>query len=120
MPRTNIVAQPTPGAYPVLPVAGNALDLAMAGADVGNGNDTALVDSKTLVVAQNTNVGAKTITFTSVADSLNRTGDITAYSIGAGELAMFGPFKTVGWAHTARLWIDAESADVKIAVITLP
>jgi hypothetical protein len=119
MPRTNIAAQTFKGAYPTLPVAGNSLDITMAGADTGNGNETALVDTKTIVIAHNTNVGAQTVTITSVADTLNRTGDITTYSIGADEIAVFGPFKTVGWAHSGKLWIDASSADVQLAVVTL-
>lgn len=120
MPRTNIAAQTLPGAYPVIPITANTRDVTEVPGDVGNGNETTLVDSKTVILAHNVNVGAKTITFTSVVDTLNRVGHITAYSIGAGELAVFGPFKTVGWAATGKLQIDVEHADVLLAVLTLP
>jgi hypothetical protein len=120
MARTNIAAQTLPGAYPTLPPAANSLDLTTVAADIANGNETAIVDNKTVVLAKNDDVGAVTITFTSVADTLGRTGDITAYSIGAGELAVFGPFKLVGWTHSGKLWIDGSDVDLKLAVITLP
>jgi len=120
MARTNVAAQTMAGAYPSLPVAANAADLTFVGGDVANGNETPLVDNKTVLVFRNTNVSAKTVTIVSTADSLNRTGDITAYSIGAGEIARFGPFKTVGWASSGKLRFDVEHADVEVAVITLP
>ena len=121
MARVNVPAQTTPGAYPTLPIGANTRDLTMQAGYVALGNDSTLVDAKTLVIVQNTDSGAQTVTFTSVADSpFNRPGDITAYSIGAGELALFGPFKMSGWAHSTKLWIDVSDATVKIAVITLP
>lgn len=119
MSRTNIVAQTLPGAYPALPLAGGSVTLTEVPADVGNGNITPIVESKTVVLAHNINVAAKTITFTSAVDSFNRTGDITSYSIGAGKIAAFGPFKSGGW-NNSGLEIDANHADVLLAVITLP
>lgn len=120
MARVNVAAQTTLGAYPELPLTANSADLAMQAGDNSLGNYTALVDNKTFVIAQNTDSGAHTITFTSVVDTFNRTGNITSYSIGAGELAMFGPFKTLGWANSGQLWIDVNDNTVKLAVITLP
>jgi hypothetical protein len=121
MARTNIVAQTLAGAYPVTPLAGASADIAFIAGDVGNGNETPLVDSKTVVIAYNTSVGsARTITFTSVVDTLNRLGDITAYSVGIGVISRFGAFKTVGWAHSGKLWIDVSNAELTLAVITLP
>lgn len=120
MARTNLVAQTLPGAYPTLPISANTRDLTTNAIDIVNGNETTLVDSKTVVLLKNEDAGATTVTFTSVADTLGRTGDITAYSIGAGELAIFGPFKLVGWTHSGKLWIDGSDVDLKVAVITLP
>jgi hypothetical protein len=119
MARTNIAAQTTLGAYPALPVTPGS-DLTEVPADVGNGNETTIVQGKTIVVAHNINVAAKTVTFTSVADDFGRTGDITAYSIAAGKVKIFGPFRTAGWSHSGKLWIDANHADVLLSVITLP
>lgn len=120
MARTNIAAQSLPGAYPVLPVSADSVDVTVVPADVANGNETTLVNDKTMVLCHNSGASPRTITFTSVADTLNRTGDITAYSVGAGQIVLWGPFKTVGWAHTGKLWIDGAHAELTLAVITLP
>lgn len=120
MARTNLVAQTLPGAYPTLPVGVGSRELTTVAMDVVNGNDTAIVDGKTVVLFYNSDSGAHTVTFTSAADSLGRTGDITAYSIAAGRLAIFGAFKLVGWTHSGKLQIDASDVTVKVAVITLP
>ena len=122
MARVLIAAQTTPGAYPTLPIAANSRDLQMQAGDASLGNYTPLVDGKTLVICQNTNATstARTVTFTSAVDAFNRTGDITAYSLSAGELGLFGPFKTVGWSDAGNLDIDVSNAEMVIAVITLP
>ncbi len=120
MPRTNIAAQALAGAYPVLPLAADSADLAFVAADTVNFNETPLVESKTVLVARNVGASSRTVTITSVADNNNRTGDITAYSLGAGEVARFGPFKSVGWASAGKLRFEANNAEVEFAVITLP
>ena len=120
MARAALTAQTTPGAYPSLPIGANSLDLAWYAGDNVNGNEATIIEGKTLVLADNTDAAAQTITFTSVNDAYGRPGDITAYSIGIGEFAIFGPFKAAGWAHSGKLWIDVSDADVKLCVITLP
>ena len=124
MARVVVNAQTTPGAYPSLPIGANTRDLAMQAGDVALGNFTPIVEGKTLVLVHNTFAGAKTVTFTSVADGYGRTGDIATYSIGQDELAIFGPFKAGGWSHGSGaeggIWIDVSDVAVKIAVITLP
>ena len=124
MARVLIAAQTLLGAYPTLPITpGSALSYQAV--DTGLGNYTPLVENKTTLWIKNTHAtDAKTVTITSVADTLNRTGDITAYSLAAGEEKPFGPFKGVGWNHgagtTGGIWIDGSSADIKVAVVTLP
>jgi len=120
MARTNIAAQSLPGAFPVLQPAANSRDVTVVPADVANGNETPLVNDKTVLLCHNSGATPRTITFTSVADTFNRTGDITAYSVGAGEIAVFGPFKTTGWAHTGVLWVDGAHAELTLAILTLP
>jgi hypothetical protein len=121
MARTNIAAQTTPGAYPTLPIGAGTRDLATTPADVANGNETSLIDSKTLVLVYNSGASPHTVTFDSVAiPTYNREGDITAYSVGAGEISLFGPFKTAGWANSGKLYIDANHAEILFMVITLP
>ncbi len=108
--------------YPATPLTVTTATLTMTTGDASNGHVTPIVDGKTLLIAQNTGVGARTITISSVVDAQNRKGDITAYSIAAGGLAMFGPFKQAYWNQSspAGLWIDVSNAEVLLAVITLP
>jgi hypothetical protein len=98
--RVKIVAQSSVGTYPVLPIAANGADLAETAGDATNGHYTPIVDDKTYVQFHNTGVGARTATILSAPDDRNRTGDITAYSLGAGEISrLFGPFKKAGWGN---------------------
>jgi hypothetical protein len=100
--RVLIAAQSVVGTYPTLPITANSLDLTETAGDATNGHYTPIVESKTLVIAHNTNTGstARTVTFTSAPDAQGRTGDISAYSLGAGELSRpFGPFVAAGWAN---------------------
>lgn len=121
MTRQVITAQSLLGAYPALPITPGAATLSQTSNSDQTDRTTPLVDSKTLVTAHNSDSGAQTITFTSVADSpYNRAGDITAYSLAAGEIAYFGPFKTAGWASSGQLLIDVSDAKVLLTVITLP
>lgn len=120
MARTVINAQTLAGAYPVLPYSGGAADVTETAVDDPTDRYTPVVNNKTLVIAHNTDSVARTITIASVADTFNRTGDITAYSIAAGKIARFGPFQTAGWANGGNLNIDVSSALVRLAVITLP
>ena len=122
MARVLVAAQTTVGAYPTTAqMAANARDLDEQAGDASLGNYTPIVEGKTFVIAHNTGVGARTITITSQPDTITkRTGDITAYSIGAGEIATFGPFKAVGWSNAGNLDIDVSHAEVKLAILTLP
>jgi hypothetical protein len=99
--RALIAAQTPVGTYPSLPLATNSADLAETAGDATNGHYTPIVEGKTHVIAHNTGAGARTVTFLSAPDAdTNRTGDITAYSLGAGEISKpFGPFKRDGWAN---------------------
>lgn len=124
MARTNVAAQTLPitpgGNYPTLPIGAGLADITFAAADTVNGNSTVPVDGKTVVLAYNTDTVARTVTFTSAPDSYNRSGDITAYSIAAGKVACFGPFKTAGWLVGGVLEIDASNALLHLGVIQLP
>ena len=125
MARVLVAAQPPPGAYPTLPLGAGSRVLAFQAVDAGLSNYTPLIEGKTLILVKNAHAtDPKTVTFTSVVDDLQRTGDITAYSLAAGAVALFGPFKAKGWAHAdvgqAGLWFGGSSADITVAVITLP
>jgi hypothetical protein len=121
MARTNIVAQSLIGAYPALPIAPGGADPSLTSTTDPTDRVTALIDSKTVVLAHNSDTAPHTITFTSALDSLNRAGDITAYQVDAGDISIFGPFKAVGWQQSgALLFIDTSDPHVQLAVITLP
>jgi hypothetical protein len=108
------------GSYPTLPIAATAADFVFTAADASNGNSF-VSTGRELVLVQNSGASAYTVTFTSVADGINRTGDITTYSVGAGLFSMFGPFSQSGWKQTAgTILVTASNAAVKFAVVRLP
>jgi hypothetical protein len=97
----------------------NAADLTMTAADTVNSEQVTLTGNE-LVIAWNSNAGAQTVTVSSVVDDMGRDGDITTYSIGAGEYAVFGPFDTEGWRQSdGKLYFEASHADVKLGVVKL-
>jgi len=107
--------------YPSLPITADAIDAAFtaAGADFADGAEFTLTGQE-IVIIQNTNVAAKTVTVTSYADPMNRTGDITAYSVGAAEFAILPQFQPLGWANpSGKLHMAANAADVKFLVLRL-
>jgi hypothetical protein len=118
MARALVTKTTALGAYAAY--TGNAADLTMAAANVADKNYF-VAGGNDLVVAHNTGVGAVTVTITSVADPFGRTGDVTAYSMAAGEYAVFGPFKNLGWAQSnGQVYLEASSADVKFGVVAVP
>jgi hypothetical protein len=122
MARLLLTVQEPPGKYPATPLAANSADLiwTAAGADFADGASFVLTGRELLLV-RNDNAAAQTITISSVKDPYNRTGDITAYSLGPGEYAMFGPFPRDGWAQAdGKLYFAASAANVYFAVIRLP
>ena len=107
------------GPYPALPVSANALDFVFTAADASN-KEQFVPGNDTLVIIKNGHATlAKTFTLTSKADERNRTGDVTTYSLGAGEYALFR-FKKAGWMQSdGKIYMEAESSDIKYAVIQL-
>lgn len=107
MPQTLVPTQPIVGPYPSLPVGAASLDLVFTAVDAVNGNyfvaNGVVADLPSgsiggdILLVLNPTAGALTITFAS--QPLNgRSGDITAYSVGAGVLSAFKYSKLVGWA----------------------
>jgi len=121
MPRATLTKLAALGNNPALPIAANAVDLPMTAANAAN-KEQFVASGKDLIIAYNSGAGARTVTITSVVDPRNnRTGDITPYSIGAGEYAVFGPFYREGWMQPdGYIYIEAEHAEVRWGVITLP
>ena len=122
MPRTPIT--------PETPLGGlgdysstNSADFPMAATTGLSGSDgNEFVSSgKDLVYVKNIQVGAQTITFTSVDDPQSRQEDIPVYELLAGEYAVFGPFGTVGWRQTDNnIYFETSHVDVLVAIFALP
>lgn len=121
MARTAITVQTAKGPFEAI-TAGGA-DFTLAAGDVANGNDF-VCTGKELLIAQNSDgATAYYVTITSVADEKNRSGDITQYSLAAGDFAIFtvGFTNSKGWKQTTgKIHVDVENAAVLLAVIKIP
>lgn len=118
MPRTTTNKTPVVGPYPVS-VPADSLDINFQAADTSNLNQFA-PGGDDLILAWNTHAtNPYTFTVTSAPDGLNRTGDITTYSIGAGEIAQFR-VKNLGWVQSdGKVYIQASNSAVKFGIIAL-
>jgi hypothetical protein len=110
-----------PGGYPSLQPAANSLDIVFTAANIVDDNRF-VASGKDLILAWNTHgVNAYTVILTSIEDEKKRTGNIANYSIGAGEIAVIGPVPKDGWLQAdGHIWLSANNAAVKFAVIALP
>lgn len=121
MPRVTVTAQAlgASGFPPVLPLPANSADITFAASDATN-KEQVVHTERIALIFRNTGAGARTVTITSVA-YLGRTGDITGYSIGAGETAILGPFPAAGFRQSnSYLYWEAEHAEVLYAAVVLP
>lgn len=117
MPRTTITPKTVVGGYGTYSADG--ADFTFTAADTSNYNQ-AVASNNDLILAFNSGASPYTVTITSVADPFNRSGDITTYSLAAGEYAVFGPFSNIGWKQTdGYLYFQGSNAAVKFAVIAL-
>ena len=121
------MADPTPITVqtilaPFAAVGAGTADFTFAAGTITDG-DTFVCTGRELLVVQNADAGAVTITITSVVDDKNRTGDITDYSVGIGEFACFpiGLTNSKGWkSTTGKVRITVSDVDLKVAVLRLP
>jgi len=88
------------------------------------GGDTIGITGRELLLVWNSGASPYTITITSQVDEKNRTGDITTYSLAAGEFAYFtgGLTNAPGWKSpsTNLITITPSNASVKWALLQLP
>lgn len=104
---------------PVVVVAG-AQDVPFEDSDFTNGNDCPCT-GKELLAVKNNDVGAQTVTIDAAQDGAGRDGTITAYSLAADDVAIFGPFPTAFYRQSdGMLHIDTSVDAVKLAIIELP
>ena len=119
MARTTLVKTVAKGNSPSLPLGAGSVTATFAAADVGNMNQF-LPGGEDLLIAYNSGASPYTVTITSAPDQMNRTGDITTYSLAAGDIAVFGPFKLMGWVQAdGYVYLQASNASVKLAVIAM-
>lgn len=117
MPRTALTAQTLKAATDTVAPTAGQLDLVMTAADVANSNAVPFT-GKEILLMNNTDVGAQTITITSAPDLLGRTRDIAAYSMAAGKISAFDANTLQGWLQAdGNLYFQASSALVKFAVL---
>lgn len=85
-------------------------------ADVAN-KERAVFFAGIMVLAHNTEaVTARNVTISSVENAHGRTNNETRQMV-AGEIAIFGPYKADGWINDGELHFEADSANVKFAVL---
>lgn len=121
MPRAVITPTTLTNGYPTLPVAANSLDVNFQAADAVNLNQAAYGTAAALLLlvwnTHATNPGDFTVE--SAPDGLNREGDITDYSLAAGEVGAFYAPRS-GWRQTdGNLYFDGSASTMKFAVIKL-
>jgi len=117
MARTTLNKTTPLGSYPSLQPAADALDVVFTAADVSNKNQFKL-EQGDILLAWNSGASPYTVTLTSVADGHKRSGDVTAYSLAAGDIAVMGPFEQEGWKQTdGYFYLEASNAAVKFAIL---
>lgn len=120
MAETALTVQELEGPFDI--ASATDLDFTFAAADNVNGNSY-IVTGREILVARNDNVGAQTLTLNGVPDEKNRSGPITAYSIGIGLYSIFtqGLTNAKGFKQSdGTITLIASAADVMLAVLRLP
>ena len=102
----------------ILPFGSGTAAATMTAADASNNNLAPFPGNGALIlVAQNTHASTPyTITVTSAADEFGRTGDITTYSLAAGDIVPL-LIPANGWKQSdGNLYFQASNASVKFAI----
>jgi hypothetical protein len=121
MAATAITVQDINGPFDDIDAGG--ADFTWTAADVANGNSFACTGKELLLVRNTDESTAYYVTIDSVEDEKNREGDISQYSLAAGDFAVFGVGLTtaVGWRQSTNVInITGENAAVEFAVLRLP
>lgn len=107
------------GPYPTIPVAVNTLDFVFTTADSVN-FDQFVFTGRELIVVRNSTAGALTFTLESAVDPQNRVGDITAFSLAAGEFGVFWCGNMVGWNNGGQFFLRSSASTIDYAIIRIP
>jgi hypothetical protein len=106
--------------YPTLQPAADSLDIAFTAADTVNFEQTPMTAPFILFFWNSGGVSA-TVTINSVADTKRRTGDITTYSLAAGDISAVAFPSTEGWKQAdGNLYYQASSNIIKFAAVGAP
>jgi hypothetical protein len=119
MARLALTKNNTLGSYPATPLAINTADVTFtpAGANFADGFSFDATGGDILLI-KNGNAAPQTVTLQSMPDAFNRKGDISAYSVGAGEEAVFDFSQIAGWKQAdGKVYGSVSAADVSLAVI---
>lgn len=102
------------------PYAGAGVAITMTAADISNQNRFPLT-GREIVIAWNSGVSSRTVTITSVDDAYGRQEHITAESIAAGAIRVYGCGLAIeGWQQTdGNLYLEANNAEVKFGILKL-
>ena len=106
----------------VMPLAppANSLDVIWVAPDVAADGVKFLQTGREVVFVRNTDVGAQTFTLKSVADELNRVGDVGAYSLDPDEGAAI-LINNVGFKDSSGyVTIVMSNVGVEVAVFRTP
>lgn len=114
MARTAMTIRTRPGQYSTTPVLVATPDAF----DQPNGMTLSLNGQIGLTI-NNPTGGAVTVTVHSAADALGRTGDITAFSIPAGNNAILQEFPVIGWNSGGGLLMNIDASATGLTYVAL-
>lgn len=108
---------------PFATVSAGTLDYTYAAGDVA-GSTFTCTGRELLLISNPAGGSTYTVTITSTVDEKNRTGDITSYSMAAGDFVVWtgGLTNSPGWKNssTGIITVTVSNAAVLLAVIVLP
>ena len=102
-----------------IPTAGE-LDITLTAANVSNKEEWVALDGDILIATNRHATDPCTFTITSVADRYGRFGDVTTYSLAAGDIAVVQIPLRLFAQSTGEVHIEASATDVKFAIIRTP
>jgi hypothetical protein len=115
--RADIAITTVPlGAYPTLPVVADSLDVALQAAVPANDEQFVITGHEILIAFNTSTDTAYTVTITSVPVR-GRSGDVTAYSLGFGEMMAISPAKSGFVQSNGKCYVEASDASIKFGVI---
>jgi hypothetical protein len=118
MARKQIPVVTPLGPYPGT-VAANVLDAVFTTADSVNFDQFNLT-GRELIIIRNSTAGALTVTLESTVDPQGRLGDITAYSLAAGEFGLFWAGALPGWNNAGQFFLRSSASTMDYLVVKIP